>query len=160
MKKLLLFLSGFIIFVTLKAQSTEAPVSLTTKAAYLELLASGVVFSVNFDSRFRGENGFGYRVGIGTAISPNIFIIPLGINYLTGAGPGHFEAEFTASILTSSRSYNDKVYSTPVLLYPHIGYRHFKPGKSFLWRINAGPTFEPGGRVIPFLGFSLGYSWQ
>jgi hypothetical protein len=160
MKKLLLFFSGLIIVVSLKAQSSASQGSPASKSVYLELLGSGVIFSVNFDSRFKGQNGFGYRVGIGNGVSPSIFIIPLGVNYLTGKGPGHFEAEFTASILTKSRSYNHKVYSTPVLMYPHIGYRHSKPGKSFLWRINAGPLFEPSGRLIPYLGFSLGYTWQ
>lgn len=158
MKKLLLFLLGFIILISLKAQSSVSQGNATSKSVYLELLGSGISFSVNFDSRFKGQNGFGYRVGIGNGISPNIFIIPFGVNYLTGKGPGHFEAEFTASVLTQSRSYDHKVYSTPVLIYPHIGYRHSKPSKSFLWRINAGPLFIPDGKLTPYLGFSLGYT--
>ena len=63
------------------------------KAVYGELGGNGLVFSANYDMRFKGESGFGFRAGVGFAAVDGLTIItfPVGLNWLSGKGPHHFE---------------------------------------------------------------------
>ena len=161
MKKLFLSLLGMLSLISLKAQSDQptAPES-TTKSVYVELGGSGLVTSVNFDSRFKGSDGFGFRVGVGAIplSSVTIVTIPVGLNYITGKGSSHFEAEVTGTFLTATK--NAKFLSKAlggVVVFPHVGYRYTKPTKSFFGRIYLGPLFF-GGYTLPYAGISLGYT--
>ncbi len=159
MKKLFLFFFGTLAMTTLHAQSAGSSEVATSKSVYAEVLGGGLAFSANYDSRFAGHNGFGFRAGLGVVpLKGNTVItIPLGLNDLFGHGPGYFEVEVTGTVFTeTSGKFNGKSVSS-VFLYPHIGYRHTRPSKSFLWRIYAGPMFY-GSAVVPWLGLSLGYT--
>jgi hypothetical protein len=160
MKKLFFFLLVIIPMISLKAQSDQSSgADATSRSVYAEILGGGIGFSGNFDSRFRGANGFGFRAGIGVlpATGATILTVPLGLNYITGSHSSHFEAEFTATVFTvTNAKFNGKTIS-PVFFYPHIGYRYSKPTRSFLGRIYVGPLFF-AGHVLPFAGISLGYT--
>jgi hypothetical protein len=159
MKKLILMLIGVTVITSLKAQSGNSEPTGTSKSVYVEVLGSGIGFSANFDSRFMGSKGFGFRVGVGYVplTGASTLTIPFGLNYITGAKSSHFEAEATATVLTASGGkLNGKTVSA-LFIYPHIGYRYTKPSKSFLGRIYAGPILF-NGHALPFAGISLGYT--
>ena len=159
MKKLCLILLGVVSITSLKAQSDQPERTVTSKTVYIELLGSGLVFSANFDGRFSGNKGLGYRIGMGfVPISGRTTLtFPFGLNALLGHGPSYFEAEATATILTSSTGkFNGKEVSK-VFIYPHVGYRYTKPTKSFFGRVCVGPMIF-GGKVLPYAGHSLGYT--
>ncbi len=159
MKKLCLLFFSTITIISLRAQSGTTPGDITSKSVYVELLGSGLAFSANYDSRFSGSKGFGYRVGIGfiplKGSTPLTF--PLGVNAILGHGPSYFEVEATATILTSTKANFNGKKASGVFIYPHIGYRYTKPTKSIIGRIIAGPVFF-GSKVIPYGGLSLGYT--
>ena len=159
MKKLFLILLGALSCTCLKAQSESADIPATSRSIYVELLGSGLAFSANYDSRFSGSKGFGYRVGIGfiplKGSTPLTF--PLGVNAILGNGPSYLEVEATATILTSTKANFNGKKASGIFFYPHIGYRYTKPTKSFIGRIVAGPMFF-GSKVIPYAGLSLGYT--
>ena len=68
-----------------------------TKSVTLDLLGSSGIAGVSFDSRFKGNHGFGYNVGLsyayGTGTLSNYSVngigIPLEINYLFGQRNSH-----------------------------------------------------------------------
>lgn len=159
MKKLFLFFLGAISFSCLKAQSESADIKTTSRSVYVELLGSGLAVSANYDSRFSGSKGFGYRVGIGfiplKGSTPLTF--PLGVNAILGHGPSYLEVEATATILTSTKANFNGKKASAVFFYPHIGYRYTKPTKSIFGRIVVGPMLF-GSKVIPYGGLSLGYT--
>jgi len=159
MKKVILVLGCFMVLASANAQSESGETSGTTKSVYAELLGSGLAISANYDSRFSGNKGLGYRVGLGFVPlkGATTLTIPFGVNAIFGKRYSFFEAEFTATILTTTTGKFNGKQASAVFLYPHIGYRYTKPSKSFIGRILAGPMFY-GGEVIPFLGISLGYT--
>ncbi len=159
MKKLFLVLFGVISITTIRAQSDNIEGSSTSKSVYVELLGSGLAISANYDSRFNGTKGLGYRVGLGFVPlkGATALTIPLGLNAIFGKRYSFFEAEFTATILTTSNGKFNGKSASSVFIYPHIGYRYTKPTRSFIGRIVVGPMFY-GGEVIPYAGLSFGYT--
>ncbi|HVZ95535.1 MAG TPA: hypothetical protein VG847_01570 [Chitinophagaceae bacterium] len=159
MKKLLLILTGVISITSLKAQSDNPESGVTTKSVYAELLGSGLAFSANFDSRFNGTRGLGYRMGLGVVpLKGNTALtIPFGLNAIFGKKSSFFEAEFTATVLTSSSGKFNGKNASAVFIYPHVGYRYTRPAKSFIGRVCIGPMIY-GGEIIPYGGLSFGYT--
>ena len=127
-----------------------------TKSVYGEIGGAGLAFSANFDGRFRGFNGIGYRIGLGFLPLTNrsIITVPLGINVLLGKGPSFFEGEVTGTLVSSSAKFKNNV--TSWFVYAHVGYRYAKPSGGFLFRLNAGPLLL-SGHVYPWAGLSFGY---
>jgi len=159
MKKLFLVLSCFIYINTLKAQSEEHESSFTTKSVYVELLGSGLISSINFDSRFKGPKGLGYRIGIGyVPLSKSTTLtFPVGVNAIFGKKNSFFEAELTGTVITNSNGKFNGNDVSKVFVYPHIGYRYSQPRKSFIGRVYIGPMIY-GKKVLPYPGLSLGYT--
>jgi hypothetical protein len=165
MKKIFLILSAFISSsVCLFAQSEKSgEISTTSKAVYGEFGGSGLLFSANFDSRFKGSKGLGFRVGIGGAGGTGgaIITFPFGLNVLTGENAHHFEGGLTATFLTGTGdlSFGDTDASTWIFM-PHLGYRYSKPSNSFNGRIYVGPLIFNGAVFFPFGGLSIGYTFK
>ena len=64
------------------------------KTVFFELFGPGVLYSVNYDFRFKNrQDGWGARVGIGYDATErdHIFTIPLAVNYLAGKKGKYFE---------------------------------------------------------------------
>ena len=158
MKSIFLFFLNMLVVNSMRAQA-DASFAGTTKSVCAEVLGAGIGFSANFDSRFKGQNGLGFRAGLGFVPVTGITIltIPLGVNYITSKRSSHFEAEFTGTVFTSTNGKFNGDKISPVFLFPHVGYRYSKPSKSFLGRIYGGPMFF-GGITLPFAGISLGYT--
>lgn len=159
MKKTFLVLLCLITAAMLKAQSVTPESTVTTKSVYVELLGSGLVTSLNFDSRFHGSQGLGYRIGLGyVPLSKGTTLsIPVGLNAIFGKRYSFFEAEVTGTVVTSSTGKFNGSDVSKVFVYPHAGYLYTKPRKSFIGRIYVGPMFY-GSRVLPYAGLSLGYT--
>ena len=100
MKKILLSLFALCCFSAVMAQQK-------TRNLSVELLGAQNVVSVNYDSRFDGNSGLGYRVGIGYGYGDNSGLfdqkingigVPLELNYLLGKKNSKLELDFGASL--------------------------------------------------------------
>jgi hypothetical protein len=163
MKKIILIILGFVLITgTAMAQNGKEGSESTgpsTKAVYGEFGGSGLIFSGNFDMRFKGHKGFGFRLGIGYAggTGASLVTVPVGLNALVGKGPHYFEVGASATLLSDSYEGFDEG-STSWFFMPHFGYRFTKPTKSFNGRIYVGPIIAEGFTFFPFGGLSVGYT--
>ena len=73
----------------------------------LELLGAQNTVGINYDSRFKGNSGLGYRVGIGFGYCDNSSLldqnikgvgVPIELNYLLGKKKHKLEIGFGASL--------------------------------------------------------------
>ena len=158
MKKIILILLSLpVLAKSSNAQSENSgPASM---AVYGEFLGSGLTFSANFDMRFKGYRGLGFRIGAGYAGADGDGIIsfPLGINALLGKGPHHFEVGASATLVTDTYSGFDDGASS-WFFHPYFGYRYTKPSNSFNGRIYVGPIIASGFSFFPYGGISVGYT--
>ena len=149
---LLLFASTFI---------TQAQ----TKSVTLDLLGPSGLVGVSFDSRFKGNDGFGVSVGLafpyGTWYGPDPlgFSIPLELNYLLGQRNNHLVlgVGMTNGIYKSSVDGKGWGYN----FYCDAGYR-FQKQKGFTFGAGIKPNFvmndwKSDGGLMPYLG--LGFSF-
>lgn len=166
MKKIILIILGFVLIAgTAQAQNgkegSESTVQ-ATKAVYGEFGGSGLIFSGNFDMRFKGHKGLGFRLGIGYAAASDISVVtvPLGLNVLVGNGPHYFELGASGTLTTASVTFFDDETEkgSAWFFMPHLGYRYSKPSKSFNGRIYVGPVIAGGSAFFPWGGLSVGYT--
>lgn len=158
-----------------------------TKSVTLNLLGSSGLAGVSFDSRFKGNHGFGYNVGLSYAYGTgtldmytlNGIGIPLEINYLLGQKNSHLVLGLgmTGGIYRySAKSFiigygDDKAEILPkdvcgnVLGYNFfgdVGYR-FQREKGFTFGVGIKPTFtfdngKINGRwLMPYLSFGISF---
>lgn len=165
MKKIILIILGFVLIAgTVQAQNDknggENPVG-ASKALYGEFGGSGLIFSGNFDMRFKGHKGPGLRAGIGFFAASDVSVVtfPLGLNTLIGNGPHYFELGASATLTTASVTFFDDTEKESAWFFmPHFGYRYSKPSKSFNGRIYVGPVIAGGSAFFPWGGLSVGYT--
>jgi hypothetical protein len=160
MKKILIILLlGILSAGSVNAQSEKAGQS--SKALYGEFGGSGLIFSGNFDSRFKGHKGLGFRVGIGFFAASDVSVVtfPLGLNALIGNGPHYFEIGASGTLTTASVTFFDETDKGSAWFFmPHFGYRFTKPTKSFNGRIYVGPVLAGGQAFFPWGGLSVGFT--
>lgn len=94
-----------------------------TRSLSVELLGAQNMVGVNYDSRFKGNSGWGYRVGIGYGYGDNSSWIdqkisgvgvPLELNYLLGEKKSKLEVGFGASLGVYHIKETSWFYSQPV----------------------------------------------
>ncbi|MBQ7422872.1 MAG: hypothetical protein IJV27_12140 [Prevotella sp.] len=144
--------------------------STPTKAVYAEAFGASTMVGVNYDSRFKGNKGWGYRVGLSYAYSRHTFFlsdtikgvaVPLEINYLFGKRKSKFELGAGVSLGYYKENYDyieftheDGIYAktTPksrksfgYFVFFDIGYR-FQPIKGFDFRVGITPSFNFGDK--------------
>lgn len=125
MKKNLMTLI-LVLLASLAAVAQEA----TERSVSIEALGVHNVVGINFDSRFKGNHGFGFRVGMGYAlgngkhiyISPSGdktqgFAFPLEVNYLLGKNDQKLELGLGASL----------GYYSERIEFPTIGAHQYMP---------------------------------
>ena len=125
-KKLMTLLLAMCLLGGLAAQAQEG----TERSISIEALGVHNIVGVNFDSRFKGNHGFGFRVGVGYAqgkgehiyISPSGtktqgFAFPLEINYLLGKNDQKLEL----GLGTSLGYYGERIE------FPTIGGHQYMP---------------------------------
>ena len=167
------------------AQERFATWAKPTKTIYLEGFGASSTIGLNFDSRFTGDNGWGYRVGLSFCSSSYSFLwddatgvaVPLEINYLLGKRNSKLELGVGTSLgYYKVEEDSDEVPSHPeswrygerktfgYFVFLDIGYR-YQPAKGFDFRIGITPSFDFGGRrgiyrhmFYPYI--SLGYAFK
>ena len=104
-KKLMSLMLAMCLLGSMAAQAQDAP----ERSLSLELFGAQNTVGINFDSRFKGNHGLGYRVGVGYGYSETSTIAsssyalqgisaPIEINYLFGKGRNKLELGFGTSL--------------------------------------------------------------
>lgn len=167
------------------AQNNESSTAKTAKQFYTEAGGPGILFSANFDSRFKpySNTGWGFRAGLGfTLVSDeqpivqqggttsysyrtrSIATVPVGINYLFGKSGSANMFEVGAGITALSRkasilNYND--YKEGYILgHFDFMYRRQPTNGGFSWRIGFTPIINPDGDIVPFAALGIGYAFK
>jgi hypothetical protein len=151
-KKLMIPLLAMFLMGGITAQAHEA----TERTIAVEALGVHNVVGVNFDSRFKGNHGFGFRVGVGYAqgkgehiyishsgTKTQGFAFPLEINYLLGKK----EQKLELGLGTSLGYYGERMG------FPVIGVHQYMPvtnrGFGYFVFGNIGYRLQtPGGLMI------------
>lgn len=132
----------------------------TSKLVYAELGGPGLI-SVNYDMRFKGDKGWGFRAGFGGFVVDRIGVygFPLGLNYLIGNNKKHYlevGAGATPLFSTGLISFGDIDQKQMVAWHALAGYRlQFKNGINI--RATYSPMFGDGLSEFLYGGISLGY---
>ncbi len=174
----------FLISVIIIASSIFAQAQ--TKNISLDLLGASGLAGVSFDSRFNGNHGFGYNVGLsyayGSALFGNYTMngigVPVEINYLFGQknshlvlGLGMTNGIYKYSSHTFIIGYGDD--STEIKaddtsgtswgynFFGDIGYR-FQKENGFAFGVGIKPVFifsdgKPEGGLMPYLSFGISF---
>ncbi|MBW0179222.1 hypothetical protein [Sediminibacterium sp.] len=164
MKQILLslFLLITVAGTALYAQQRDADLpGPPAKSIYGEIGGPGL-FSANYDQRFKGQKGWGFRVGMGGIgfINSGIFAIPVGFNHLSGSDGHYLElgAGASAITITDGEDIFDNSSST-VFGYLNFGYRYQPEKKGFTARVFISPLITGAG-VFPFYGgISAGFKF-
>ena len=154
--------------------AAQAPAN---NAAYVELLGSGGVASLNYERRIGAVRA---RVGYGGWTTSDLFgagkeeftTIPITLSHLRGSGRHHLEAGggVTFGTRTFTSSFGEPATrSSFTTLTGILGYRYQKPGGGFLFRAVFTPFFGlspeddgypndsyPSSGFTPSAGISLG----
>jgi hypothetical protein len=155
------------IFISLMSIQTQAQSAgsennnPTAKTVYAEIGGPGI-FSFNYDQRFKGQKGLGFRAGVGGIgfIYAGVFSISLGLNYLSGTNGNYFELGAGASALTISDG--STIFSnnaSTVIGYMNIGYRYQPEKKGFTGRVFISPLFTAEGFWPFYGGISAGFKF-
>lgn len=159
MKKFLILIAFLASAVTMNAQ---------TRSLNLELLGSFGMAGINYDARFKGNNGFGYSVGMGYGYSnsgidfPNTagndgvtheLSVPVELNYLFGQNNSHFVLGAGAMAgLSVNEAAKKPVFAYN--LFADVAYRYQKP-KGFAFAVG----FKPNLLTAFWPYISIGYSF-
>lgn len=157
-----------------------------TKSITLDLLGSSGLAGVSFDSRFKGNQGFGYSVGLAYAYGSgtlglytlNGIGIPLEFNYLLGQRNSHLVLGLgmTNGIYKYSAhniwiGYGDTASEVKPEIdngtcwgynfFGDVGYR-FQRQKGFTFGAGIKPTFAIGneklrGKLMPYLNLGISF---
>jgi hypothetical protein len=166
----------FIFTSTLQAQ-TNQEFSRPARSIYLEAGGAGLSYSFNFDSRFRGEKGLGWRGGlsyISREDDVKMFSAPLQVNYLIGKKVNFIEvgAGITYFYLDDYIYYNGPGFTSSgesefilpvktkgdVMATFTFGFRH-QPVHGIMYRLAITPIANRSGFWPLFAGLSFGYSF-
>ncbi|HCL07119.1 MAG TPA: hypothetical protein DHW64_14750 [Chitinophagaceae bacterium] len=120
------------------------------------------LFSANYDQRFKGQKGWGFRVGMGGIgfITSGVFALPVGFNHLSGKDGHYLElgAGASAITVTDGEDFFENSNST-VFGYLNFGYRYQPEKKGFTARVFVSPLITGAG-VFPFYGgISAGFKF-
>ena len=170
MKKVLLSLFALCYFSAVMAQQK-------TRNLSVELLGAQNIVGVNYDSRFDGNSGLGYRVGIGYGYGNNSGLfdqkingvgVPLELNYLLGKKNSKLELWYPGGENTDETSPKIDFYTSSktqfgYFFFGDIGYR-YQRSNGFMFRVGVSPSFNFGDKYglnkaafFPYIG--LGWSF-
>ncbi|MBK6825988.1 MAG: hypothetical protein IPG86_03505 [Chitinophagaceae bacterium] len=112
-------------------------------------------------SRIWFQGWCGFLPGCEHADCKNLthFLLPLGVNYVSGKGLHHFEGGLGLSYFSGSFSVlNTESKGSGVAFVPSAGYRFSGKGKGIQFRAFISP-FLSGGEFFTWGGISIGYRW-
>ena len=187
MKMLKFFVTSILVFSSLNviAQTNDDDDDFYGSQVYAELGGAGVLFSANFDSRFKKgtDRGFGYRIGLGFGINDfydddycpdgyyyssyktsSYLTIPLGINYVFGKKKSAHAFEVGAGMTILTRevdlyNYDDKSGKGYLIGHTSFMYRRKPINGGFTWRIGFTPIIGTAGSISPSAAVGVGYSF-
>lgn len=167
MRRIIVF--GAILFVTISVMAQKRVQSLS-----VELLGAQNMAGINYDSRLKGNSGFGYRVGIGFGYGDNSGLfdqdikgagVPIELNYLLGKKNHKLELGLGVSLgiyqsIESTWYYyqpvppetegHDEQYTSTSNLFGYfifgdIGYR-YQRDNGFMFRVGVSPSLNFGDK--------------
>ena len=168
------------IVLILSNQPVTSQENLSGKQFYVEFGGPGVMFSANFDSRFKNGEffGFGYRVGVGFNSYDNntdynvssssssyrtYCTIPLGLNYIFGKKTSLHAFEVGAGITVLTRKvdifYDDQTEAGHLVGHFSFLYRRQPMDGGFTWRIGFVPIIGASGDLYPSGLIGIGYAF-
>ncbi len=186
MKKVLLSMLALCCFSAVNAQSfhseqtvadglsTSNETKKKVRNISIELLGAQNMVGINYDSRFKGNSGLGYRVGIGFGYGDNSGLfdetikgvgVPMELNYLLGRKRHKLEVGFGTSlgvyhikettwywyqpVPPETEGHGDFHTSTSnrfgYFLFGDIGYR-YQRDNGFMFRVGISPSFNFGDK--------------
>ncbi|MBS9523044.1 hypothetical protein KI659_03350 [Litoribacter alkaliphilus] len=150
MKKLLF--SAVILFFVANICKAQAPERSKSQGVFVEVLGNGLLYSVNYDTRFsQSMNGFGGRAGIGYIAIEGVRLttVPLLVNYLFGHEKHFFEVGIGATIVAGSAETDngfgpvgERDRASGAFGTMSIGYRLEPTDGGFLFRAGITPVFD------------------
>lgn len=176
--KLIAALALMLATFTMAAQDTQEPVETqqrSDQSLSLELFGAHNTIGINYDRRFKGHDGLGFRVGIGYAYSESSYFLfgsynihgiaaPLEINYLLGRGRHQLELGFGTSLGFYREKLHAPYYQIPYgndsygsyditykrstfgyFMYGNIGYR-LQTNRGFQFRVGITPSVNFGDK--------------
>ncbi|MBC7934095.1 MAG: hypothetical protein H7Y86_01870 [Rhizobacter sp.] len=177
MIKTFVFFLLFGISINAAAQESAAK-TIPNKSFYAELGGPGVLFSANFDTRFKKSLlGLGGRIGLGFVTADevdydpvsgydyrrrSVITVPVQLNYLFGKpnSVNAFEIGIGATYIGKKLEILDyyEENATRVLGTASFMYRRLPKDGGFSWRIGFTPLFAKG-LIQPFGAASIGYNF-
>jgi hypothetical protein len=166
MKKVFLFFaaSGFICSASAQYKSDNAS-SGPAKAMFFEIGGPGIA-SINYDMRFKGEDGAGFRVGLGgfslgtSGDRQTAIFIPLAFNVIKGKdGKNYFELGGGVTPVIYNDSYSTGDNLTTTFGHLNIGYRLQPQNGGFFFRAAINPVFGRGFFWPYYGGIAFGYKF-
>lgn len=162
MKQAVIFLLGFLLLTTIQTYAQKNSDDIPQPPArniYGEIGGPGIL-SLNYDQRFKGQKGLGFRVGAGGIgfLTSGVFAIPVGINYLSGSKGHYLELGAGASAITITDGEDFFENSSSGFFgYVNFGYRYQPEKNGFTGRVFISPLITGAG-VFPFYGgLSFGF---
>lgn len=150
--------------------STAISIQRPPQAIYFGLGGSGLLFSFNYDTRFKKTvNGFGTTVGIGfwSTSNLNVLTVPVSINYLAGSKDNFLELAAGATyahIQTDDGSRftftenSTEQFTDGIIEHITAGYRYQHTGGGFMGRIGIAPLFYKAEYATSFY-LDIGYTF-
>lgn len=142
-----------------KAQQPAATGS-SAKAVFLEAGGPGLL-SINYDMRFVGNDGFGFRVGVGgwSLKSSKLLFVPLGLNYITSKNNrDYFEAGAGGTIVSNSQGSGEGPFKSS-FGFLNLGYRKQPAEGGYFFKASLVPVFGKGFFWPYYVGFGFGYTF-
>lgn len=147
------------ITITVTAQKNGPDVNNPpAKTIFGEIGAPGVL-SINYDQRFKGQKGLGFRVGFGgiNILIRGFYTVPVGLNYLYGSKADYIEMGAGASAnFNNIEVFYTHFKSSGIIGYLILGYRYQPEKKGFTCRIYFCPVFDNTGFFPLYGGVSGG----
>lgn len=167
MRRIFVFTVMLFATITMMAQKKVRSVS-------LELLGAQNLAGINYDSRFKGNSGLGYRVGIGFGYGNSSYWInqdikgvgvPIELNYLLGKRHHKLEVGFGTSMglyhvketvwlyyqptTPEDEGHEEKITTSDnrfgYFMFGDIGYR-YQRDNGFMFRVGFSPSFNFGDK--------------
>jgi hypothetical protein len=136
-----------------------------TQNIFVELGGQGLLFTVNYDSRFsKKRDGIGGRVGIGYIAEGGDYAttVPLSLNYLLGKGKHFFEMGLGATILSTGGTDESFLFdenNSNLIGTMSFSYRLQPVDRGFSLRAGLTPVFNKNFFIPYYAGLSLGYTF-
>lgn len=140
----------------------------------IELLGAQNAVGINYDSRFNGNSGLGYRVGVGFGYGNTSILfdenikgvgVPIELNYLLGKKHNKLEAGFGTSLgvyhvkttwlyyhhpVPPETEWHEERYTSTsnrfgYFMFGDIGYRYQREN-GFMFRVGVSPSFNFGDK--------------